>query len=182
MTANGKKLAWHRQPKDMFAFDVDVPAGATAIDVSATYLGATFGSYSSSRLATPNMLVITWDQNLLYPSTGTIQDTIFTPTIILPAADWNFGTALTGAKRTGNSVTFDDVSLEHLIDSPLDAGTNSKRWELWNDGTAAAYLNVFGDTPEEVDASPATVGHYKKLVREMLAMYGAHHWRNYNFC
>jgi len=181
MTANGKKLAWHRQPKDMFAFDVEVPAGATAVDVSATYLGATFGNYSSSRLATPNMLVITWDQNLLYPSTGTIQDTIFSPTIVLPGTDWGFATALTGAKRTGNSVAFDDVSLEHLIDSPLDAGTNYKRWELWNDGSAAAYLNVFGDTPEEVDASPETVGHYKKLVREMLAMYGAHHWRNYNF-
>ena len=181
MTANGKKLDWHRQPKDMFAFDVDVPAGATAVDVRATYLGATFGNYSSSRLATPNMLVITWDQNLLYPSTGTIQDTIFSPTIILPDANWGFATALTGAKRTGNSVAFDDVSLEHLIDSPLDAGTNYRRWELWNDGTAAAYLNVFGDTPEQVDASDATVAHYKKLVREMLAMYGAHHWRNYNF-
>ena len=181
MTANGKKLAWHRQPKDMFAFDVEVPAGATAVDVRATYLGATFGNYSSSRLATPNMLVITWDQNLLYPSTGTIQDTIFSPTIILPDANWGFATALTGAKRTGNSVAFDDVSLEHLIDSPLDAGTNYRRWELWNDGTAAAYLNVFGDTPEQVDASDATVAHYKKLVREMLAMYGAHHWRNYNF-
>lgn len=181
ITADGKKIPWRRQAKDMFAFDVDVPAGATAIDVSATYLGATFGNYSSSRLATPNMLVITWDQNLLYPATGTIQDTIFSPTIILPANDWGFATALTGAKRTGNSVAFDDVSLEHLIDSPLDAGTNYKRWELWNDGTAAAYLNVFGDTPEEVDASDATVAHYKKLVREMLAMYGAHHWRNYNF-
>ncbi len=181
ITADGKPIPWHRQPKDMFAFDVSVPAGATAIDVSATYLGATFGNYSSSRLATPNMLVITWDQDLLYPSTGTIQDTIFSPTIILPAADWGFATALTGAKRTGNTVAFDDVSLEHLIDSPLDAGVNYKRWQLWQDGDAAAYLNVFGDTPEEVDASAATVDKYKKLVREMLAMYGAHHWRNYNF-
>ncbi|MDQ2991336.1 MAG: hypothetical protein M3R30_00765 [Candidatus Eremiobacteraeota bacterium] len=181
ITANGKTIPWHRQPKDMFAFEVSVPAGATAIDVSATYLGATFGNYSSSRLATPNMLVITWDQNLLYPSTGTIQDTIFSPTIILPATDWGFATALTGAKRTGNSVAFDDVSLEHLIDSPLDAGVNYKRWKLWEEGDASAYLNVFGDTPEEVDASPATVDKYKKLVREMIAMYGGHHWRNYNF-
>jgi len=179
--AGGRTIPWSRQPKDMYAFDVDVPAGADSIDVSATYLGATFGSYSSSRLATPNMLVLVWDQALLYPSTGTVQDTVFSPTVILPAADWQFATALTGAKRTGNSVAFDDVTLEHLVDSPLIAGTNFKRWELWRDGDAAAYLNVVGDTADEVAASDATIANFKKLVREMMAMYGARHWRNYNF-
>ena len=179
--AGGASLPWRREPTDMYAFDVDVPPGATAIDVAATYLGATFGRYSSARLATPNLLVITWDQNLLYPSTGTIRDTTFRPSIVLPANDWQFATALTGAHRSGNLVTFDDVTLEHLIDSPLDAGVNYKRWLLWHDGDASAYLNAFADTPSELAASDATIDHYRKLVREMLAMYGARHWRNYNF-
>jgi predicted metalloprotease with PDZ domain len=181
VTGGGKTLRWQREPRDLFAFDVDVPQGVTSIDVAATYLGATFGEYSSSRLATPNMLVITWDQNLLYPSTGTIQNTIFKPSIVLPGNDWQYATALTGGTRAGNVVSFGDVSLEHLIDSPLDAGTNYKRWLLWHEGNASAYLNAFADTPAELDASDATIGHYKKLVAEMLAMYGAHHWRNYNF-
>ncbi|MGA8533006.1 MAG: hypothetical protein WB615_02725, partial [Candidatus Tumulicola sp.] len=181
ITAGGTELAWRREPLDMFAFDVDVPAGVTAIDVAATYLGATFGHYASSRLATPNMLVITWDQNLLYPSTRTIANTIFKPSIVLPGSDWQSATALTGASRSGNVATFDDVSLEHLIDSPLDAGVNFRRWLLWRDGDAAAYLNVVADTAPELAASDATIEHYKKLVREMLAMYGARHWRNYNF-
>lgn len=179
--AGGATLPWRRDPTDMFAFDVDVPPGTTAIDVSATYLGATFGRYSSARLATPNLLVITWDQNLLYPSTGTISNTIFKPSIVLPANDWQFATALTGARRSGNLVTFDDVSLEHLIDSPLDAGVNYKRWLLWHDGNASAYLNAFADTPSELAATDATIDRYRDLVREMLAMYGARHWRDYNF-
>jgi predicted metalloprotease with PDZ domain len=174
-------LPWRREPRDLFAFDVDVPAGVSSIDVDATYLGATFGQYASSRLATPNILVITWDQNLLYPSTGTIANTIFKPSIVLPGDEWHFATALTGARRAGNVVSFDDVSLEHLIDSPLDAGINYKRWLLWHDGDASAYLNAFADTPAELDASDATVDHYKKLVKEMLATYGVRHWRNYNF-
>ena len=147
ITAGGRALAWRREPRDLFAFDVDVPPGVDSIDVAATYLGATFGHYSSSRLATPNMLVITWDQNLLYPSTGTIADTTFRPSIVLPGSDWQFATALTGSKRSGNVVSFDDVSLEHLIDSPLDAGVNFKRWLLWQNGDASAYLNVVADTP-----------------------------------
>jgi len=181
ISANGASLPWRREPRDMFAFDVDVPAGVSAIDVTATYLGATFGRYASERLATPNMLVITWDQDLLYPSTGTIANTIFKPSIILPGGDWQFATALTGTRRSGNLVAFNDVSLEHLIDSPLDAGVNFRRWQLWQDGDAAAFLNVVADTPEELNASAATVESYKRLVREMLAMYGARHWRNYNF-
>jgi predicted metalloprotease with PDZ domain len=177
----GATLAWRREPRDLFAFDVDVPAGVTSLDVDATYLGATFGHYSSSRLATPNMLVITWDQNLLYPSTGTIQNTTFKPSIVLPGADWHFATALTGAQRSGNVVAFDDVSLEHLIDSPLDAGVNYRRWLLWQSGDASAYLNAFADTTSELAVSDETIDHYKKLIREMLAMYGARHWRDYNF-
>lgn len=181
ISANGAPLVWHREPRDLYAFDVDVPAGASSIEVAAAYIGATFGRYSTARLATPNMLVMTWHQNLLYPSTGTISNSLFKPSILLPAEDWRFATALTGARRNGNLVSFDDVSLEHLIDSPLDAGANYKRWLLWNDGGASAYLNAFADTPEELAVPPATVGAYAKLVREMLAMYGARHWRNYNF-
>jgi predicted metalloprotease with PDZ domain len=181
ITAGGAVLAWQREPRQLFAFDVDVPPGVTSIDVAATYLGATFGHYSSSRLATPNMLVVTWDQNLLYPSTGTIQSTKFKPSIVLPGGDWQFATALTGGRRNGNVVVFDDVSLEHLIDSPLDAGVNFKRWLLWQGDGAEAYLNVVADTAAELAASPATIERYGNLVREMLAMYGARHWRNYNF-
>ncbi len=179
--ANGQTIPWRREATNMFAFDLTVPAGATSMEVDFTYLGATTGRYSSARLGSSNMYVITWNQNLFYPSTGTIQDTIIKPTMILPGSNWQFATAVTGAKRAGNTVTWDDTSLEHLIDSPLDAGINFHRWDIWSDGAAHAYLNVIGDQPQDVDVSSDVVGHYGKLVREMIAMYGARHWRNYNF-
>lgn len=178
---DGKTISWARKPLDMFALTLTVPLGVSELHIGMTYLGATYGQYSSNRLGTSNLGVIIWDQTLLYPSTGTIQDTIFKPTLILPANNWSFASALTGASRVGNTVTFDALSLEHLIDSPLDMGVHYRRWLLWHEGDASAYLNVFADTAEELDAKPTTIDHYKKLVREMLAMYGARHWRNYNF-
>lgn len=181
ITGNGKTLAWARKPLDMFALTLTVPAGVSTLHINMTYLGATYGQYSSNRLGTSNLGVIIWDQTLLYPSTGTIQDTIFKPTLVLPANDWHFATALTGAHRIGNTVTFDALPLEHLIDSPLDMGVHYKRWTIWHAGNATAYLNVFADTADELDAKPTTIDHYKKLVSEMIAMYGARHWRNYNF-
>ena len=134
-----------------------------------TYLGATFGRYSSSRVATPNMLVVTWDENLLYPSTGTIQNTIFRPTVVLPASNWQYATALPGGRRDGNAVTFDDVSLEHLVDAPLDAGTNYRRWLLWRNGDASAYS-------ERVRGHAATTGS-SRFDHRALSQLAAKCWR-----
>src|SRR5689334_2849926 len=37
---DGKPIAWHRDPVDMYAFHLDVPAGATVVDVSLDFLSA----------------------------------------------------------------------------------------------------------------------------------------------
>ena len=184
ISANGRPIAWHRDPYRMFAVVTDVPAGASSVDVDFTYLGATFGNYSSNRLSSPNMFVIDWNQNVLYPSTGTFQSVSFDPELILPGPRWKFATALYNEKRNGNRVRWSTTSLERLLDSPLDACQNFRQWSVWKDtgsfpGTAT--LNVCADVPSELKASPAVVGHFGKLVREMIAMYGARHWHDYHF-
>lgn len=184
ITANGQSVAWRREPANMFAFDLDVPQGASKIDVDFTYLGATFGSYSSNRLASPNIFVIDWNQNVLYPSTGTNDATIFNPSLILPDTSWKFATALYDPKQSGNTVTWSPTPLGRLMDSPLDACTNFRKWDLWHDGGAfpgTASLNVCADTPEELGASGKTIDHFRNLVKEMIAMYGARHWHDYHF-
>jgi predicted metalloprotease with PDZ domain len=184
ITANGRRLQWHRDPINLYAFKLNVPQGANSIAVDFTYLGATFGQYSSNRLSTPNIFVIDWNQNILYPSYGTNDTTQFDPTLILPGSEWNFATALYDTKRTGNTVTWSTTPLGRLLDSPLDACVNFRQWALWS-GPASfpgeATLNVCADTPEELDASGKTVDHYRALVKEMIAMYGARHWHDYHF-
>ncbi|HEY8298227.1 MAG TPA: hypothetical protein VIG32_09415 [Candidatus Baltobacteraceae bacterium] len=182
--AGGKTLPWTREPYNLFAFDLTVPQGVSSIDVDFVYLGATFGNYSSNRLSSPNIFVIDWNQNVLYPSTGTFQNTMFDPTLILPGSNWKLATALYDEKRLGNTVSWSTTSLERLLDSPLDSCLNFRQWELWKDTGAfpgTATLNVCADIPEELDASAKVVDHYKALVREMIAMYGARHWHDYHF-
>ena len=184
VTGGGTRLPWHRDPENLYAFKLDVPAGVHSITADFTYLGATFGNYSSNRLASPNILVIDWNQNILYPSSGTNDTTQFDPTLILPAADWKFATALYDPKRTGDSVTWSTTPLGRLLDSPLDACVNFKQWALWSGPSAfpgTATLNVCADTPEELDASDKVIDHYRALVKEMIAMYGARHWHDYHF-
>ncbi len=184
ISANGSTIPWHRDPANLFAFTFDVPASVNALNVDFTYLGATFGHYSSNRLASPNILVIDWNQNVLYPSTGTNDTTRFDATLILPNENWKFATALYDPKQSGDRVHFGVTPLGRLMDSPFDSCVNFRKWELWqNPGSfpGIATLNVCADTPEELDASSKTVEHFGNLVSEMLAMYGARHWHNYHF-
>ena len=50
-TASGKTLPWRRDPVDMYAFHLDVPQGATAVEASLEFLAPTFErGFSSTTL------------------------------------------------------------------------------------------------------------------------------------
>src|ERR1700756_4097528 len=46
ITANGQRLAWRRDPVEMFAFHFDVPQGASSIDVTLDSLLPSGGQFS----------------------------------------------------------------------------------------------------------------------------------------
>src|SRR5260370_23242673 len=69
IVAGGRPLAWHRDPVEMYALHIDVPAGADAIDVTLDYLSPPETPGSSPRpSATSKMTAFTWHQVLLYPA------------------------------------------------------------------------------------------------------------------
>ena len=50
-SAGGKTIPWRRDPVDLFAFHVDVPHGADALDVSLDFLSAILGTLESATTA-----------------------------------------------------------------------------------------------------------------------------------
>jgi hypothetical protein len=69
-TANGQFLKWRRDLADDWAIHVEVPAGAQEVHASLDYLepGESDQSlFSAGSSATQKMLVISWNQVLLYP-------------------------------------------------------------------------------------------------------------------
>ncbi len=179
--ANGTRLMWRRDPVDMYAFHVDVPTGASALDVSFDFLGASMGQYSSARLAAPTTMVLTWNKVVLTPAVDDYSKLEIAPSIQLPGVDWQFGTALEVAAQNGASLKFAPVSEEQLIDSPLDAGVNVKKWPLGSIDGAPVELDVFADTQAQLAASDATITKFRNLVAEMKALYGARHFNHYTF-
>jgi len=113
-TGNGKTIPWRRDLLDMFTFHLNIPQGVSTLDVRLDYVEpeATSG-FSAGASATDKLVVISWNQNLLYPAGHLAQDLIYKATLKLPEG-WKFGTALPIAHQEGDEIEFKTG----LVESP----------------------------------------------------------------
>ncbi len=183
-SANGKPLDWRRDDTDMFTFHLDVPAGADAVDVALDFLPAVGGGgYSAGVSATAKLLDLSWNQLLLYPQSDAALKLEFLPTLKLPDG-WKFGTALPLGISTRNvpgEVEFLPVSLETLIDSPVVAGEFVRSVDLSSDQLPPHFLDIVADSAAALEMKPDDIAHFRHLVTEANALFGAHHYRDYHF-
>jgi predicted metalloprotease with PDZ domain len=173
--SNGNAVHWQRDLVDLYAFHVDVPVETSTLDVSFDQLIT-----SQDPMATPNLLILNWNRVLLYPRGSKSDDVSVKPSLVLPTG-WAYGTALTGAKRSGDTVTFDTTKLTTLVDSPLDAGRYFRRVPLLESASFSNEIDIFADQERDLDLSSDVVQAYKNLIPETDALYGARHWSNYHF-
>lgn len=182
--ANGQPLDWQRDPVNMFAFHLDVPAGAGTVDVLFDFLlSAGGGAYSSGGSSTARLLDLSWNQVLLYPQTEAPLKLPVVATLKLPAG-WKYGTALPLAAASRNTLEFAPAALETLIDSPLIAGEFLYTVDLTPGETVPHFLHVVADNGADLAALPAEVARFPQLsnlVHEENALFGAHHYRDYHF-
>ena len=83
MEANKQTLAWQRDPIDMYAFHVDVPAGASELKVSLDTITNDGSAGGSGPAATTNVLDLNWNQVVLYPQ-GTSSDAVQVAASVTP--------------------------------------------------------------------------------------------------
>ncbi|MBV8490058.1 MAG: M61 family metallopeptidase [Candidatus Eremiobacteraeota bacterium] len=179
VTADGKSVAWHRDPVDMFQFTCDA-GGASQITVSMDVIGTTpsYG-YNATVNGTQNVALIQWSSLLVYPAGGNVYDQPVKASISLPAG-WGYGTALETASANGGEISFAPTMLNQLVDSPLHAGAFHRSIQLSHD-ESPAYLDVVADSVHAMDISPATLTAMKRLVHEAPALYGPPHYEHYTF-
>lgn len=180
-SAAGKALAWRRDPADMYAFHVDVPAGASALEVELDFLSpADTEGFTSGASATAELAVVSWNQLLLYPGGKSAGDLRCAASLRLPKG-WSFGTALPVAKRSGDEVTFKPVPLVALVDAPVIAGAHLRDVDLTPKGGVPHLMHVAADGAAALNLSPELQAAYARLVVEALALFGAHHYGSYHF-
>ncbi|MEQ1688082.1 MAG: peptidase M61 [Sphingopyxis sp.] len=174
-TASGRNLRWHRDPANVFAFHVDVPAGVRHIEARFQFLSPTRES-EGRVVMTPAMLNLQWEQVSLYPAGYAVRSIRVRPSVTLPTG-WAGYAALDGAVVSGNRTTFASTDYETLVDSPMFAGAHTRRWDLGHD----VALNVVADEAQFLDATPEQVAAHSALVEEAVTLFGARHFDRYEF-
>jgi predicted metalloprotease with PDZ domain len=181
MEAAGQPLFWQRDPIDMYAFHVIVPAGVTEIQVSFDTITSDDNAGSGGPAASSNILDLNWNAVVLYPQGAKSDAVEFAPTIALPTG-WKFGTALNVTNTVVDQVEFAPVSLTTLVDSPLIAGVHYRRIELTKPGeTPVHVMDLVADNEGDLAMKPEDFAAYQKLVAETGALFGARHYRQYHF-
>ncbi len=172
--ANGRIVPWTRDPVDVFAFHLDVPAGASALDIEFQFLSAT--KSDQGRVAmTPNLISLQPNSVSLYPAGYFVRQIPVRMTAHFPAGFTAAGAI--PARVTDTTYAYDETNYEILVDSPLLAGRYGKVWPLG----PRVKLNVFADKPGMLAAKAEQIAAHQRLVEQAVKTFGAQHYDHYEF-
>ncbi|HJT16373.1 MAG TPA: M61 family peptidase, partial [Thermoanaerobaculia bacterium] len=179
-TANGTTLTWQRDPIEMYEFHVDVPAGASALDIDLDYLIPPPGTnFTAGASASPKLCVLSWNTVLLYPQTPSSDALQYEPALRIPNG-WKYATALETV-APGADIRFETVSLTTLIDSPVQMGEYMKNITLPNSTPYRHTLNLASESTYDLETPADFATRYGRLVDEATALFGANHYRHYDW-
>jgi predicted metalloprotease with PDZ domain len=178
-TDTGQRVEWTRDPVDVYAFHLDVPAGAKSLDLEYQFLSPTEAKEGRIVVA-PEMLNVEWNMVVLYPAGHFSRQITFEPSVKLPDG-WKFATALETAGQGAGVAAFKPTTLNTLVDSPLIAGHYFKSYDLDPGGPVPVRLDVIADRAGEVEASAAEIEPHKQLVQQAYKLFGSHHYDHYDF-
>jgi predicted metalloprotease with PDZ domain len=179
ITANGKAVPWTRDPVEVFAFHVAVPAGVTSIDVEFQYLSPTSGKVGPLEIS-DHVLMVEWNSVVLYPAGYFARQIPVTASLTLPTG-WKFGSALETASVNGAQTTFKRTSLATLIDSPVYAGDHALQVDLDPGAAVPVHLDVFADRESLLALTADEIAAHRALVQQAYKLFGSHHYAHYDF-
>ena len=178
-TADGQRLEWVRNTVQPWAYQIEVPAGVSEVDVAFQWLTPIEGAQGRV-VVTPEMLNIQWEKALLYPAGYYSRQITFQPTLKLPQG-WNYGAGLDTVSFENGLATFAPITLEHLADSPVFAGAHYRQIDLDPGGRSPVRLNVVADTAKMLEASDEHIQLHRNLVQQADRLFGARHYNHYDF-
>ena len=178
---SGQRVEWRRDPDDMFALHLSVPAGTASLQLEFQLLSpGSGGAFGQSVSATDYIEDLEWNQVVFYPAGYAVRNITMRPSVRLPPG-WGYASALSGNPANAGVVQFDAVSLEQLVDSPLITGRHFARIDLAPGAEVPVHLDLVADHDSDLQLSDAQLQAHRNLVRQAQALFGAHHYQHYDF-
>lgn len=173
--AGGRTLLWKRDPIDVFAFHVTVPSGARTLEASFQFVSATEADQGRI-VMTQEMMNLQWNNMSLYPAGYYTNAIPVTATVKYPAG-WKAATAVRPVKTDGDTITYETVPYETLVDSPVFAGKYFRSEPLGENVT----LNIVADAQKYLAIKPYQLEAHKRLVVQALKTFGTRQFDRYDF-
>ena len=174
-TANGQTIPWTRDPVEVFAFRLDVPAGAEAVTARFEYVSPTDGDQGRV-VVTPAMMNIQWESVSLYPAGFFTRQIPIQATVTYPAG-WQAATALRSDGPASGTVAYNTTDYDTLVDSPVFAGQHFRSVPLTDDVT----LNIVADEAANLAYTDEQIAAHRRLALEARALFGVNHFDHYDF-
>jgi predicted metalloprotease with PDZ domain len=173
--ADGKTIPWKRDLLDVFTFHLDIPAGVNHLDARYDFIEPVGGS------ATEKLMVLEWNDVILYPAGTPAQQLTYEAKLLMPDG-WKFGTSLPIENQSINQVSFKQISLDMLVDSPIIAGEYYRVIDLTPAGEPIHHeINLAADSEAALNMSPENQKEMINLVAESGKLFGTRHYRDYHF-
>lgn len=174
-TADGKPVSWKRDPLEVYAFHLELPAGTR--EVTARFIHTSPLRPVEGRVTmTPEMLNLQWEKMSLYPAGHYVRRIRVRPEVTLPSG-WTAATALPGMSRSGDRVSWAETDFETLVDSPIFAGAYFRQWDLGH----SARLDAVADLPGYLALGEDRQARLSALFAEAKEAFGAPPFDRYNF-
>ena len=178
-TVDGQRVQWVRDRVNVYAFHVPLSAGAKSVGLDFDYLSPI--KPSAGRIEISDAIAdLEWNEVVMYPAGYFSRDISLDTTLKLPAG-WKYATALETASTQGDTVKFEQTTLNTLVDSPLFAGLYFSRTDLSPTATDIVHLNIVADNADALKMTPEELELHKKLTLEADKLYGSHHYKHYDF-
>jgi predicted metalloprotease with PDZ domain len=185
LRAGGAPLAWRRDLLDPYVFHVDIPPGVKLLEADLEVLTApapdgVVQGLETPRYATESLALVEWNQVLLYPAGPSSDALTYAASVRVPPG-WHTATALAPAPGAAGADErrFAPVSLTTLVDSTLLTGRYWRAIDLGGDPDVR--LDIAADRPALLEMAAPIEEHYRNLVKEAAALFGATHYRHYQF-
>ena len=174
ITANGKELKWKRDEVDVCAFHIDVPEGTTSLDLRFDFLTPT--ATNQGRITvTADMISLQPNQVSLYPAGWFTRQIPISTSVTWPRG-WQAGGALRPTRTAGDTITYETVDYETLVDSPFLAGRYFRKYDLGHNVT----LDVAADAQRFLVPTPAQIDAHKRLVDQAIKLFGTRQFDHYD--
>jgi predicted metalloprotease with PDZ domain len=175
-SANGRTIPWRRDLMDVFTFHLDVPEGVERLEIAFDYIEPSRGGS-----ATDKLVIVSWNQDVLYPAGLSAARISVKPTLRLPSG-WKFGTPLPVEIATGDDIVFKPVALDRLVDSPVIAGQYYRAVDVTPANEPIHHeIDLVADSAAALEMSPEVQKHFTNMVAESGKLFGARHYRDYHF-